>query len=222
MLFTINAVFVKCFGTKIMIGVLAVSFINYLLITNIVDMILLGRLTIRLSGKSHVRQYAIKTDNRIDIQTGFQCSAFSTAYVLRHFGMEADGDAIYLATPYKMKSGYVYPKGVRTLLRSYGLDVKYCRGNLNTLKADLQKGCPVVVMIRVRKDRDWLHYVPVVGYDEEHLFLAESLSELINCECGFYNRKVKNKDFLQLWNTAMVKQPFYKNTYFLVNSKKNA
>ena len=39
----------------------------------------------------------------------------------------------------------------------------------------MQKGNPVIVMIRVQKDKDWLHYVPVVGFDEEHVFLAESV-----------------------------------------------
>lgn len=153
------------------------------------------------------------------MQKGFQCSAFSTAYVLRHFDKEVDGGTLYSVMPHKMKSGYVYPKGLYDMLRSYGMKVKYCRGNLNALKVDLQKGNPVIVMIRVQKDKDWLHYVPVVGFDEEHVFLAESLSELINCKNVLYNRRLRNEEFLQLWNTAMLKQPFYKNTYFVVKNK---
>ena len=74
-------------------------------------------------------------------------------------------------------------------------------------------------MIRVQKDKDWLYYVPVVGFDEEHVFLAESLSKLINCKNVLYNRRLRNEEFLQLWNTAMLKQPFYKNTYFVVKNK---
>lgn len=83
----------------------------------------------------------------------------------------------------------------------------------------MQKGNPVIVMIRVQKDKDWLHYVPVVGFDEEHVFLAESLSKLINCKNVLYNRRLRNEEFLQLWNTAMLKQPFYKNTYFVIKNK---
>ena len=105
------------------------------------------------------------------------------------------------------------------MLHRHGVNAKYCSGNLNALKADLQKGHPVIVLIRVQKDKDWLHYVPVVGFDEEHLFLAESLPELINCEYGLYNRQIRNGDFLQLWDTAMIKQPFYKNTYFIFNDR---
>ena len=165
------------------------------------------------------KSFIITKENRIDMQKGFQCSAFSTAYVLGHFDKKVDGGTLYSVMPHKMKSGYDYPKGLYDMLRSYGMKVKYCRGNLNALKVDLQKGNPVIVMIRVQKDKDWLHYVPVVGFDEEHVFLAESLSKLINCKNVLYNRRLRNEEFLQLWNTAMLKQPFYKNTYFVVKNK---
>lgn len=204
---------------EIVAGLLLIILINYLIITNIVDIILLGAFSFRFSAGCHTEQFVITKENRIDMQKGFQCSAFSTAYVLRHFDKEVDGGTLYSVMPHKMKSGYVYPKGVYDMLRSYGMKVKYCRGNLNALKVDLQKGNPIIVMIRVQKDKDWLHYVPVVGFDEEHVFLAESLSELINCKNVLYNRQLRNEEFLQLWNTAMLKQPFYKNTYFVAKSK---
>ena len=66
------------------------------------------------------------------MQKGFQCSAFSTAYVLRHFDKEVDGGTLYSVMSHKMKRGYVYPKGLYDMLRNYGMKVKYCRGNLNT------------------------------------------------------------------------------------------
>lgn len=204
---------------EIVAGLLLIILMNYLIITNIVNIILLGAFSFRFSTGCHTEQFVITKENRIDMQKGFQCSAFSTAYVLRHFDKEVDGGTLYSVMPHKMKSGYVYPKGVYDMLRSYGMKVKYCRGNLNALKVDLQKGNPVIVMIWVQKDKDWLHYVPVVGFDEEHVFLAESLPELINCKNVLYNRRLRNEEFLQLWNTSMLKQPFYKNTYFVVKSK---
>lgn len=203
----------------IILLLLTLSVVCYFIITNAVDWILMGQLSFRHSAKSTTGIYVIPTENRIDIQTGFQCSAYACAYVLRHFGVDADGASLYPAMPHKMKSGYVYPKGVRKLLKRHGLNVKYCRGDLNTLKADLCKGNPVIVMIRIRPDKDWLHYVPVVGFDEESVFLAESLQELVNCDDGLCNRKVRNEDFLKLWNTAMVRQPLYKNTYFLISKE---
>ncbi len=204
---------------KIFLGIIIISIINYFIITTIVDIFLLGAFSFRFLPKCQLKKYIITKKNRIDIQTGYQCSGFSTAYVLRHWDKQADGSSLYEIMPNKMKSGYVYPKGIRCLLQSYGFRVKYCRGNLNALKTDVSKGNPVIVLIRVRKDKDWLHYVPVVGYDEEHIFIAESLADLVNCDGEFYNRRVDNKEFLKLWNTAMIKNPFYKNTYIRIKRK---
>ena len=204
---------------KIAVIFLIGSFLLYLTITQIVDTVLLGTLRLKFSNRRSVSSYMVAEKNRIDLQTDFQCSAFACAYVLRHFGIDADGKSLYAAMPHKIKNGYVYPKGIRVLLQRHDIPVRYCRGNLSTLKQELQKGHPVIVMIRVRRDKGWLHYVPIVGYDEEYLYIAESLSELINCPGASYNRKIPKTEFLQLWNTAMVKQPLYKNTYFAYTGK---
>lgn len=37
-----------------------------------------------------------KIKNRIDIQTGYQCSAFSVAYLLRHYGIDALTEQIFI------------------------------------------------------------------------------------------------------------------------------
>lgn len=78
------------------------------------------------------KSFIITKENRIDMQKGFQCSAFSTAYVLRHFDKKVDGGTLYSVMSHKMKRVYVYPKGLYDMLRNYGMKVKYCRGNLNT------------------------------------------------------------------------------------------
>ncbi len=45
-----------------------------------------------------------------------------------------------------MKSGYVYPKGLKDLLRCYGFEVIYCRGNMNALKYEIRNGNPVIIL----------------------------------------------------------------------------
>lgn len=57
------------------------------------------------------------------------------------------------------------------------------------------------------------YYVPVVGWDESYIFIAESFRNLSNCEEGYYNRKVTIEEFKRLWNTAGWKMPLYRNTY---------
>ena len=193
--------------------------VNILVITTIIDIVLMGRYTLRFSRKCSISQFVIHKDNRIDIQKGNECSGYSTAYVLRHYDIPANGEDIYKNVPNKMVNGYVYPKEVKRILEQHGLCVKYCAGNLNALKNEVSKGNPVIVFIKVRKDKNWLHYVPVVGYDEDNIFLAESLSECINCDKKIYNRKISNKDFLTLWNTSMLKMPLYTHTFYIVEKK---
>ena len=195
----------------------------YISIMTIIDIMLMGKITPRISMKCRQREYIVKNQNRIDIQTGYQCSAFSVAYLLRHYGIDANGADIYNQMPYKMKDGCVYPKGLPKVLQEYGLCAKYYSGNLKALQNEVCKGTPVIVMIRVRNDKNWLHYVPVVGFDDRYVFVAESLPELVNCNCKYYNRRIEKKFFLQLWNTAMLKQPLCRNTFYVVtkyNTKK--
>ena len=58
---------------------------SYFIITTIVDIVLMGRLHFKiLSKKSATLQegYCITKQNRIDMQTGFMCSAYASAYVV--------------------------------------------------------------------------------------------------------------------------------------------
>ena len=75
-------------------------------------------------------------------------------------------------------------------------------------------------MIKIRPDKNWLHYVPVVGYDGQNIFVAESLAELSNCNEPHYNRRIPVKEFKKLWNTAMPKMPLYANTFLGWKDKK--
>jgi len=195
---------------------------SYFIVTTIVDIALMGKITFRKAKEPYKEEYFITQQNRIDIQTGFMCSGYSSAYILRHFGIEADGKQTYENMPNKMSNGYTYPKGIKNLFHNYGFRAVYCKGNLNTLKSELNKGNPIIVMIRVDPKKNWLHYVPVVGYDKDNIYLAESLPELVNCDNSLYNRKIDNANFLKLWNTAMLRQPLYKNTYYVIEKADNA
>ena len=168
-----------------------------------------------LRKRAYPASYLIQQNNRIDFQNNTECAAFSTAYLLRHFGMEADGEALYTHFPSKTKTGTIYPKGIRTVLRKNGFKTNYYKGNINTLKYEVSKGNPVIAFIKVQKDRNELHFVPVVGYDKEYIYLAESLKHLVNCddEHKSYNRKVPIDEFKQLWNVKRVHMLLYSNTY---------
>lgn len=195
------------------------TFINTFIIITIVDMILMGNFKLTFSNKSKKSSFMITKENCIDIQAGNSCSGYSIAYILRHYGISVNGDEIYAKLPNKMNNGYVYPKEIKRMLEIYGFHVKYYVGNLHALRNEVSKGNPVIVFMKVRKEKNWLHYVPVVGYDENNIFIAESLVELVNCNENTYNRKIGNKDFKILWNTSMLKMPLYTHTFFSIDRK---
>lgn len=173
-----------------------------------------------LRKRDYPANYLVKRNNRIDIQNKRECAAFSTAYVMRHFGMEAEGDELYINFSSKTRSGDVYPKGICTMLRKKGFKTNYYKGNINTLKYEVSKGTPVIVFIKVKEDLNNLHFVPVVGYDKEYIYLSESLRHLVNCnnDNQNYNRKVPVDVFNKLWNVKNIKMPLYSNTYITVDA----
>lgn len=129
---------------KLILLVTAISFISYFLTTTIVDVALLGRLDFYFSAKTRAKEFLITKANRIDFQDGFKCSEFSSAFVMRHWNISADGNSAYEKMPNKMRGGYVYPKGIFNFLSKNGFKVKYCRGNLNSLKNAVATGNPVI------------------------------------------------------------------------------
>ena len=142
----------------------------------------MGSFSFRFSFKCKKEEYLITQKNRIDFQNNVECAGFSSAFVLRHFGIEADGNELYNKILWKMNDGCVYPKQLKNLLNQNGLM------NLNALKNEVAKGKPVIVLIRIETKKTYLHFVLVVGFDKNNLFLSESLERFENCKNEHYNR----------------------------------
>lgn len=197
--------------------------ILWILISTIINAYLMTLPIPVLRKRDYPINYLIQQNNRIDFQNKTECAAFSTAYLLRHFGMENDGEALYTYFPSKTRAGNVYPKGIRTVLREKGFKTNYYKGNINTLKYEVSKGIPVIVFIKVQKDSNNLHFVPVVGYDKEYIYLSESLRHLVNCgdEQKSFNRKVPINEFKKLWNVKRIHMLLYSNTYIAVEDTKS-
>lgn len=118
---------------KILIYIILSTLLNYLVITTIVDIVLMGGMTPRFAAKCRSVQACIFKENHIDLQQANECAGFSTAYLLRHYDIPATGAEVYQEMTDKMADGCVYPKAVKKLLGKYGFDVKYCTGNLSAL-----------------------------------------------------------------------------------------
>ncbi|MEK4523266.1 cysteine peptidase family C39 domain-containing protein [Psychrobacillus sp. FSL W7-1493] len=192
--------------------------ILWIIISTIINAYLMTLPIPVLRKRNYPANYLIELNNRIDYQNNTECAAFSTAYLLRHFGMEAEGEELYTHFPSKTRAGNVYPKGIRTVLRKKGFKTNYYKGNIDTLKYEVSKGIPIIVFIKVQKDSNILHFVPVVGYDREYIYLSESLRHLVNCiDHKSYNRKVPIEEFKKLWNVKSIHMLLYSNTYIAVN-----
>jgi predicted double-glycine peptidase len=198
------------------------TLVNSVIIITAVDVILMGAYVPVFSKKLNASKYVVSKENRIELQKRNDCAGYSVAYILRHYNIAADGTEVYERISNKTTDGYVYPKEIKKVVAEFGFQAKYCAGNLNALKNEVSKGHPIIVFIRVKRNERWLHYVPVVGYDEKNIYLADSLEECVNCNEQKYNRKISNEDFKLLWNTSMLKMPLYTNTYFKIIEKQNS
>ncbi|MCT1542013.1 MULTISPECIES: cysteine peptidase family C39 domain-containing protein [Lysinibacillus] len=198
--------------------------ILWIIISTIINAYLMTLPIPVLQRRDFPANYLIQQNNRIDFQKNNECAAFSTAYLLRHFGMEDDGEGLYTHFPSKTRVGTVYPKGIRTVLRKKGFKTKYHKGNVSTLKYEVSKGTPVIVFIKTQKDRNYLHFVPVVGYDKEYIYLSESIKKLVNCDDvhNRYNRKVPINEFKKLWNVKRIHMLLYSNTYIAVDATQSS
>ncbi len=168
------------------------------------------------SSRSAPEEFLIKKENHTGVQSGPECSGFSSAYVLRHYGIQADGLKVYEALPKALKDGAVVPKGIVQFFTKEGFTIHYYTGSLKNLEEEISKGNPVIVLIRTSIDTNWLHYVPVVGYDKEYFYLADSFSEKINTNARYYNRIVSRDEFIKLWKTKRIYIPFLNHIFLVV------
>ena len=86
-----------------------------------------------------------------------------------------------------------------TIILGYGYPSKACHGSVDTLKQRLTEGNPIIVFIRIPGDT---HYAVVVGYDEQHIYLVDSLAENANASDTQYNRVLPTEDFEAVWKTG--------------------
>ena len=153
------------------------------------------------------------TENRIDNQTDGKCAAYAAAYLLRHFGEDADGETLF--PELKRTLGFVSANSIVDVFERHGYQATACHGSVDTLKQRLSEGNPVIVFIRIPGDT---HYAVVVGYDEQHMYLANSLSENADASDTQYNRVLTTEDFEAVWKTGTLLPD---NIYIVSSMAKN-
>lgn len=135
-------------------------------------------------------------NNYFEQQESDDCAAYASAFVLRHFGDSATGYG--LSGELKRSFGFVSADSVVELLESHGCKAAAYSGSFDTLKQRLSDGVPVIVFVQNKGDT---HYEVVVGFDEENIYLVDSLSKPATDEGAWYNKKLNNDQFMKIWKT---------------------
>ena len=138
-------------------------------------------------------------ENRIDFQSDGKCAAYATAYVLRSFGEQADGEK--LAPEIERIFGFVPAKSIVRVFEKHGYFAKAYHGDVDCLKRRLSEGVPIIVFVSIPSDT---HYAVVVGYDKQYFYLADSLKENKNADDVRYNRKLTTAEFKKIWKTKTI------------------
>lgn len=167
-----------------------------------------------LSG-DYPQEYSIINENYQKFQGYNECAGFAAAYVLRHYGIEADGKTVYDQLRYKIPvSGYVWPKGVIRYLSDKNIGSSGMKGNIETLKRRLANGNPVISIIG--EGFKWQHYVVLVGYSDikNEMYMIDSnyMYDLNNDQPG--NVTMSGNHFLSLWDNGL---PIFNNYYIVIN-----
>ena len=144
--------------------------------------------------------YMILNDkNYVQFQRERDCGGYAAAYVLRHFGEKTEGAELYSEMSYKVGKG-VSLRGVRKAFKERGYKAISYTGTIDTMKQRLRKGVPIIALINIGEDGQ--HYVAVVGYDKNFIYLADSTGYASNTVgCLQYNRRVTYEQFDALWQT---------------------
>lgn len=166
---------------------------------------------------NYPESFIITTNNSFETQLVNECSAFSSAYVLRHFGENETGLHLYEQFNYKLPfSGYVLPKGILDYFEDSLYKINMYTGTLETLKTNLTEGTPIIVL--VGKGLDWQHYMTVVGYNDnlDELYFFDSLRKSDENGNSPGNRTLSGDYFLSMWDNDL---PIFNHLYFTLEEK---
>lgn len=149
----------------------------------------------------HPSAFVVSPSPTPDTQTGNECAACSSAYLLRFYGEDVNGVALYHQPTFPCKyDGGAFPRCFKILFEQQYLDytTAYYTGTTDDLKNAVSRGIPVIALVFTGQT---LHYVPVVGYDETHFFIQDSVEKYRNVTGNpAYNERIDTATWDKMWN----------------------
>lgn len=153
------------------------------------------------------------TDTRTFSQKYDDCGGYATAYVLRQLGYDVYGEEVFAEMNCKLFGG-VTPMGIVYYLKGEGINARYVKGDMETIKAEIAKGNYVIVNGNSRAgDTSSTHYNVATGYDSKYMYMIDSVPAFCNAYEDNYNRRIE-KDFFE--KIMDVIYPFEKNSYIVI------
>ena len=158
--------------------------------------------------------FQVSVLNSYEDQPPGQCAGYSSAYILRHYGAEAQGNVVYKEMSFKIPiSGYVLPKGIINYFKKLGYEAKIYKGDISTLKSRLTADVPIIVLIG--NGHRWQHYMTLIGYSDEvqELYFYDSRIETDENRLLPGNRTLSEDYFMTLWDNGL---PIFNHVYIKV------
>ncbi len=170
-----------------------------------------------ISVKDNPVSFQVSALNIHEDQPPGQCAGYSSAYILRHYGIDVVGKQVYEEMSFKIPvSGYVLPKGIIRYLDSLGHEAKMYKGDLQTLKSRLTVDVPIIVLIG--NGLRWQHYMTLVGYcdEKQELYFYDSRIKMDENGSSPGNRTLSEDYFLTLWDNGL---PIFNHVYIKVKQE---
>lgn len=157
-----------------------------------------------VSTKDIPSSYINETNNIFEYQEENDCAAYAMAYVMRNHGESAQALRVYRSLIPKNDDGTVAAGVVAKSLRDKGYTSDYGYGSIESLKAHVSSGNPVIVYLHSSHNSATYHFSVVVGYDEDNIYLADSYmftGEMVYDQ-KHYNRVLSIDSFEDLWTVS--------------------
>ena len=169
--------------------------------------------------------YYLKMDKNLFYrQTLNNCGPYSVMAILNILrDEEKDPEILSKQMKWRIYKNLTFPQGVVNQLhengiktKEYVLKTKSNEDKINWIKETVFQKKPIICLIKIHHV---LHYVTILGYDENGFMLYDSMQEknsenqrktVIDKECKEGNRYYTYDEFMQLWNDGGYKL-FFKN-----------
>ena len=177
------------------------------------------------AGTNFTESHYLKMDRNLFYrQTVNNCGPYSVMAVINILSRkEKDPELLAEQTGWRIYKNLTFPQGVVNLLhqngiktREYVLKIKSDSEKINWIKETVCKNKPVICLIKINHV---LHYVTILGYDQNGFMLYDSMQEkdgenpqktVIDENCVEGNRYYAYDEFMKLWNDGGYKL-FFRN-----------